>query len=67
MKGASTGILPNQVKRNKEIKIQIAIPLLKIELFLTLSRLKGKRKKIVTLNTKANTPPSLLGIQRKIA
>jgi len=33
MKGASTGILPNQVKRNKEIKIQIAIPLLKIELF----------------------------------
>jgi hypothetical protein len=67
-KGASTGCMPNHIRRTfTKIKLQIVI-LNSLILITPCEEVKVANKtKINRANTKARRPPTLLGIDRKIA
>lgn len=71
MQGDSAGHLPNQVKikklETKSQNIKRERGELKNPLKIKLDEEKEKKKRTSTASNKPNTPPNLLGIERRIA
>ena len=66
--GASTGLVPSKVKnKNTNTKNQKKYIFIDIFWYCMVCGLKGKISKIIIEESRARTPPSLLGIARRIA